>query len=130
MFNIEKKHRHFIARAEINKPPLEDDCEMICQWMADLIADLGMKILAEPRARYCADPDNRGLTADALLTTSHCVAHVWDFDCGRGVMQFDLYTCSDLDETAMIAALDRFEPTKIEWKYLDRANSLLLAKSS
>ena len=61
----DNRHQHLIVRAEVARPPLANDCEAVCQWMSDLIRDIGMKELAPPRARYCAVPGNRGLTADA-----------------------------------------------------------------
>lgn len=83
-----------------------------------------MKELAAPRARYCPVEGNRGLTADAIIETSHCVIHTWD-ECVPAVAQFDLYTCSDLDVEQVIKAMDVFKPSKVEYKFLDREHCLV-----
>jgi hypothetical protein len=67
----DNRHQHLIVRAEVAKPPLEADLATVCAWMSKLIADIGMKELAPARARYCPVPGNRGLTADAIIETSH-----------------------------------------------------------
>lgn len=119
----DNRHKHLIVRAEISKPPLAGDQEAVCAWMSKLISDIGMKELAPPRARYCPVAGNRGLTADAIIETSHCVIHTWD-ECSPAIAQFDLYTCSDLDVEQVIKAMDVFKPGKVEYKFLDREHSL------
>jgi S-adenosylmethionine/arginine decarboxylase-like enzyme len=119
------KHEHLIVRAEVQNPPLAGDCEAVCAWMSKLIADISMKELAEPRARYCSIEGNRGLTADALLETSHCILHSWD-ECSPAVVQFDLYSCSAIPNDIISQALEVFKPSKVEWKFLDREGGLTL----
>ncbi len=121
----DNRHKHLIVRAEISKPPLDGDQEAVCAWMSKLISDIGMKELAAPRARYCPVEGNRGLTADAIIETSHCVIHTWD-ECTPAIAQFDLYTCSDLDVEQVIKAMDVFGPSTVEYKFLDREHSLLV----
>lgn len=123
-----KKHQHLIVYAEISKPPSEEDCDFVREWLSDLITSIGMNELAPPRARYCNVPGNRGLTADAIIETSHVVCHTWDE--GQGILEFDLYTCSDLCVEEVLSALIAFEPTRIEWKFLDRYNGLTLVDQS
>lgn len=123
------RHQHLIVRAEVAKPPRPDECEDIERWMAQLIHDIDMKILAEPRARYCDVVGNRGMTADALLETSNTVLHSWD-ECSPAIVQFDLYTCSCLPLDTVFRALERFEPTKMEYKFLDREHGLVIVSES
>lgn len=125
----DNRHKHLIVRAEVAKPPLEKDTKAVRQWMSALIKEIGMKELAAPRARYCAVEGNRGLTADAIIETSHVCVHTWD-ECTPAIFQFDLYTCSDLDVKDVLKALDKFEPSKIEWKFLDREHNLHLVEES
>lgn len=125
----DNRHKHLIVRAEVSKPPLAGDEVLVCAWMSKLISDIGMKELAAPRARYCPVPGNRGLTADAIIETSHCCIHSWD-ECSPAIVQFDLYTCSDLDVDAVIWALGIFHPSRIEYKFLDREHNLKLVSES
>lgn len=92
--------------------------------MSKLISDIGMKELAPPRARYCPVSGNRGLTADAIIETSHCVIHTWD-ECTPAIAQLDVYTCSELDVDQVIKAMDVYKPSKVEYKFLDREHSLV-----
>jgi S-adenosylmethionine/arginine decarboxylase-like enzyme len=121
----DNRHKHLIVRAEIKRPPLAEDCDAVCAWMSALIKNIGMKELAAPRARYCAVEGNRGMTADAIIETSHFVIHSWD-ECDPAILQLDLYTCSDLDVEQVIQELQFFDPSKVEWKFLDRENDLRL----
>ena len=125
----DNRHQHLIVRAEVNRPPGENDLEMVCAWMSSLIKSIGMKELAAPRARYCPVEGNRGLTADAIIETSHCCLHTWD-ECVPAVFQFDLYTCSELNVDDVFKALQVYEPTKVEYKFLDREHDLVLIKQS
>lgn len=125
----DNRHKHLIVRAEVEKPPLAKDLKTIRTWMSKLISDVGMKELAAPRSRYCNVDGNRGLTADAIIETSHVVVHSWD-ECVPAVIQFDIYTCSELDVDQVIASLDHFSPSKIEWKFLDREHGLTLVGES
>lgn len=97
--------------------------------MSKLIADIGMKELAAPRARYCAVEGNRGLTADAIIETSHVCLHTWD-ECTPAIFQLDLYTCSELSVPQVLASIERYSPTKVEWKFLDREHGLHLVGES
>lgn len=125
----DNRHQHLIVRAEVRKPPLAGDCDSVCAWMSDLIRDIGMKELASPRARYCPVPGNRGLTADAIIETSHVALHSWD-ECSPAVLQFDLYTCSELDVRGVITALNVYDPVRVEYKFLDREHGLKLVPNA
>src|SRR6478752_145307 len=108
---------------------MDKDQKMVRKWMSTLIKEIGMKELAAPRSRYCPVPGNRGLTADAIIETSHVALHSWD-ECVPAVLQFDLYTCSELSVDQVIASLQVFEPSKIEFKFLDRESALILVSES
>ena len=43
-----------------------------------LIKDIGMKLMFGPEVRYVRQEGNEGLTAVAIIETSHVALHVWD----------------------------------------------------
>lgn len=125
-------HQHLIIRAEIDRPPMnhcflerltrtaQRDVEI---WMESLIDKIDMKIMYGPKAMYCNKVGNRGMTAFAIIETSHLALHTWDE--GRPTMQLDVYTCSELDLETVFRAIGRFKPTRIEYKFLDRETQLV-----
>jgi len=115
-------HKHLIIRAEV-KNPLKDETQAM-SWMTDLIAKIGMKVMMGPFAKYLDVEGNRGLTAVAIIETSHIALHIWDED-DPALVQLDVYTCGPLDPYSVVEALRQFHPIKIEMKYLDREQGLL-----
>ena len=77
-----------------------------------------------PYAVYSEVEGNRGITAVAIIETSHIALHVWDED-DPAMLQLDVYTCGPLDPILVVAALDEFDPIKVEMKYLDREHNLV-----
>lgn len=117
------EHKHLIVRAELNNPP---KCtSAIDLWMASLVEQIGMKILMGPYSVYSNMVGNQGLTAVTIIETSHIAMHVWD-DVEPALMQMDVYTCSTLDTNDVFKALEQFEPTKVEYKYIDREHTLTM----
>lgn len=84
-----------------------------------------MKILRGPYAVYSEMEGNQGLTAVTIIETSHIAMHVWD-EVEPALMQLDVYTCSTLNIDDVFSAIEEFEPVKVEYKYIDRENSLTL----
>lgn len=84
-----------------------------------------MKILMGPYAVYSDMVGNRGLTAVTIIETSHIALHVWDED-DPSLMQLDVYTCSTLNIEDVFAAIQHWNPVKVEYKYIDRENQLTL----
>jgi S-adenosylmethionine/arginine decarboxylase-like enzyme len=68
---------------------------------------------------------NAGLTAVTIIETSHIAMHVWD-EVTPALMQLDVYTCSTMDIKDVFAMLDQFEPSKVEYKYIDREHDLTM----
>lgn len=118
-----REHKHLIVRAVVSAPPTGDDLEWVKTWLRDLVEKLEMKVLRDPEAVYCRDEGNRGVTASVLITTSHVVMHTWD-EPDPGVLQLDVYTCSDLPINRVIDSLDDFSPTGYDWKLIDRSEGL------
>ena len=120
---IKPVHKHFILRAEIKHPPREKDKQRIWNWMFFLIKDIGMKIMFGPEVRYVRTEGNEGLTAVAIIETSHVALHVWDKQ-DPPLLQLDVYTCGPFKPEVVLKAIREFIPTKIQWKYLDRESDL------
>ena len=115
------EHKHVIVRAEVSNPPFDE--ARIGNWLKKLVDDLGMKVMMGPIAGYSPVIGNRGLTAAVVIETSHIVLHAWDED-EPAMLQLDVYTCSKLDLNVVWNALAEFEPTKVEYKLLDREHGL------
>jgi S-adenosylmethionine/arginine decarboxylase-like enzyme len=115
------KHKHLIIRAEVSNPPVYE--QTIIDWASNLIKDIGMKIMMGPYVKYCAMEGNKGFTCVTIIETSHVAIHIWD-ECSPKLIQLDVYTCSDLDVKTVFDALDKFDPIKIDYKYLDRESDL------
>ena len=116
-------HKHFILRAEVKHPPGEKAKQRIWNWMFFLIKDIGMKIMFGPEVRYVRTEGNEGLTAVAIIETSHVALHVWDKQ-NPPLLQLDVYTCGPFKPEVVLKAIKEFQPTKIQWKYLDRETDL------
>ena len=116
-------HKHFILRAEVKHPPGERDKQRIWNWMFFLIKDIGMKIMFGPEIRYVRQEGNEGLTAVAIIETSHVALHVWDKQ-DPPLLQLDVYTCGSFKPEVVLKAIREFIPVKIQWKYLDRETDL------
>jgi len=115
-------HKHLIIRAEVGNPLKEE--QLAINWMNKLVDKIGMKVMMGPYAKYLDVVGNRGLTAVAIIETSHIALHVWDED-EPALLQLDVYTCGPLDPYDVVEALREFHPVKIEMKYLDRENKLI-----
>ncbi len=118
-------HKHMIIRAEVNNPP--KDTDVIKTWLKSLISGIRMKLISgidnNPVALYCDVPSNRGLTAIAIIETSHIALHAWDED-EPSIIQLDVYSCSDFSPSEIVTFLQVFEPVKIEYKFLNRNTGL------
>lgn len=114
-------HKHLIVRAEVQDPPLAP--AFVEEWLEELVARIGMKVLSGPHAEYVAVPGNRGVTGVVIIETSHIAMHVWD-ETNPGLMQLDVYTCGPFDPDIVFDALEEFVPVKLEYKYLDREHDL------
>ena len=114
-------HKHVIIRAEVLNPPT--DKTHTSNDVKALIEAIGMKILMGPYAKYCTMEGNRGLTVATIIETSHVIIHVWD-ETDPALIQLDVYTCGVFDPNIVFDWLKKYNPTKIDFKYLDRENGL------
>ena len=116
------EHRHLIVRAEVDRPP--QDTAYIETWLRTLVDALGMKILMGPYVVYSEMEGNRGLTGACIIETSHIVLHAWDEE-HPYMLQLDVYSCSDVDPEVVLDFVQEFEPTHVDYKFLDRKNKFI-----
>ena len=65
---------------------------------------------------------NKGLTAFAIIETSHIAMHIWD-EPNPALVQLDVYTCGPFNPQEVLDVLNVMEPVKVDYKYLDRENN-------
>jgi len=115
-------HKHLIVRAEAVTPPTDE--EQLIEWMKEFVESINMKIFMGPYVKYCHMEGNRGITAVAIIETSHIAMHIWD-EINPALMQFDVYSCGNLDvEAICIKIKEHFNIQKIEYKFLNRETGL------
>ena len=110
-------HKHLLVRAKIAHHILDTD--EISSWISNLVEAIQMKILHGPVSVYCDKTGNQGITAFAIIETSHIVLHTWD-ETNPATLQLDVYTCSDLEIDCVFKALTVFQPITVDYKFLDR----------
>jgi S-adenosylmethionine/arginine decarboxylase-like enzyme len=98
-------HLHLVILGEVYVPPTNP--EVVKKWMSSLVEKIGMKKLIEPQAVYVEAVGNRGMTSCVLIETSHIAWHVWDEE-QPGMLQFDLYTCGELDSDLVYKEVANF----------------------
>ena len=114
-------HKHIILRIEAKKPP---SAKELNSWVSQLVEKIGMKILNGPiSANVTTIPGNCGPTCVCIIETSHIACHVW-IEPDPALIQLDVYTCGPFDPKAVIEHIQVWEPTKVEYKYLDREFNL------
>lgn len=105
-----RPHKHLIFDGFIKTPPKSE--EAMKTLFTNIIEGIGMVVAKltnnqpNPIAWYCDDPDNQGMTATAILTTSHITMHVWDA-AEPYAIHFDLYSCSDYEPNEVIDILNK-----------------------
>jgi|TARA_R110000765_G_scaffold180951_1_gene286906 S-adenosylmethionine/arginine decarboxylase-like enzyme len=115
-------HKHLIVRAEAVTPPTDE--EQLTKWMKEFVESINMKIFMGPYVKYCHMEGNQGITAVAIIETSHIAMHIWD-EINPALMQFDVYSCGDLDVEAICKKIKKdFNIQKIEYKFLNRETGL------
>jgi S-adenosylmethionine/arginine decarboxylase-like enzyme len=123
----EIKHLHLMLRAEIKEPIRTEAYAK--QWLAELVELIDMKIAAGPISKYVDMPGNEGVTATVSVETSHIAFHIWE-KLDPMILQFDLYTCGDLDHHMVLSHLyNTFNIVSAEWQLLDRAEGFKLLDS-
>jgi S-adenosylmethionine/arginine decarboxylase-like enzyme len=120
-------HKHLLINAKV-KNPMASEQEAI-DFLTTLVDKIDMKIIKGPFASYVDKPGNRGLTAIVMIETSHIAFHIWD-ETDPGLIQFDLYTCGELDlKEALLIFGDFFEVETLDYQLFDRENGFVLESS-
>ena len=116
------KHEHLLVRAELYDAVRDQGA--VEAWITDLIQAISMEILSGPFSIYSTMPGNTGITAGAILSTSHMMLHTFE-DYDYTMLQLDLYSCSYIDVDLVLSKISAFfKPYKLELKFLDRESSL------
>lgn len=121
-------HKHLLVNAKVIDPitSTEDGIE----FLKDLVNRINMKIIKGPFASYVDVPGNRGLTAMVMIETSHIAFHIWD-ETTPSMLQFDLYTCGELDKQVVVNALnERFNVDYMDYVLLDREDGFVIVDSN
>ena len=120
-------HKHLLVNAKV-KQPIKNEDEAI-DFLTRLVERIDMKIIKGPFASYVDKPGNRGLTAIVMIETSHIAFHIWD-EADPGLMQFDLYTCGELDLTSVLLTLGQyFSIVNMDYVLFDREHGFELEAS-
>jgi len=98
-------------------------------FLSTLVEKIDMKIIKGPFASYVDKEGNRGLTAIVMIETSHIAFHIWD-EVDPGHIQFDLYTCGELDLSKVLLIFGQYFDVKtMDYVLFDRENGFVLEAS-
>jgi S-adenosylmethionine/arginine decarboxylase-like enzyme len=121
-------HKHILLRGTVKNPPM--DAEITHNWLKHLVDKINMKIIRGPFVSYVEAPGNRGTTAVVMIETSHIAFHVWD-ESDPALLQFDLYTCSELNVPTVLEELEKFfKFEKFEYLVFDREETFVAIDGS
>ena len=113
-------HKHLLLRGFITNAPTSE--QVVIDWLRDFVDRIGMKVVQGPFASMITREGNRGLTASVMIETSHIAFHIWD-EMYPSLIQFDLYTCSELNVNYVLDTISSFfNFTVYQYMVLDREN--------
>ena len=69
-------HKHLLIKAEVSEQIITEKKAAV--FLEKLISSINKKVMFGPVARYCNMKGNKGVTAFAIIETSHVVMHIWD----------------------------------------------------
>lgn len=111
-------HKHLLLRGMIFDAPSDE--QVVIDWLQHFVQMIGMKVVQGPFASMILEEGNRGLTASVMIETSHIAFHIWDEE-KPSLLQFDLYTCSELDVPFVLSVIEKFfEFQEYQYLVLDR----------
>jgi S-adenosylmethionine/arginine decarboxylase-like enzyme len=111
-------HKHLLVNAKV-KSPMKEESDAIA-FLQDLVDKIDMKIIKGPFAAYVDKDGNKGLTAIVMIETSHIAFHIWD-EVDPGLIQFDLYTCGQLELDRVISLFkETFDVVNMDYVLFDR----------
>ena len=111
-------HKHLLVNAKVKSPMKEESAAIA--FLQDLVDKIDMKIIKGPFAAYVDKDGNKGLTAIVMIETSHIAFHIWD-EVDPGLIQFDLYTCGQLELDRVISIFkETFDVASLDYVLFDR----------
>ena len=111
-------HKHLLVNAKVKSPMKEESAAIA--FLQDLVEKIDMKIIKGPFAAYVDKDGNKGLTAIVMIETSHIAFHIWD-EVDPGLIQFDLYTCGQLELDRVISLFkETFDVVNMDYVLFDR----------
>ncbi len=117
-------HKHLLVNAKVNNPMNTE--EQGIEFLKDLVNQIDMKIIKGPFASYVDKDGNKGLTAIVMIETSHIAFHIWD-EVDPGHIQFDLYTCGELDlKKVLLIFGDYFDVETLDYVLFDREHGFVV----
>lgn len=118
-------HQHLLVKAYVHEAPTTE--YELNQWLRELVADIKMKLVIEPRSFYVTTPGNEGLTGQCGLETSHCSVHIWS-DVKPNIVQMDVYSCKDFDVDTVIMKLKEWDLINYESMVIDRNDHFVVTE--
>lgn len=116
-------HKHLLVNAKISNP-VKSEAQGI-EFLTNLVDKIDMKIIKGPFASYVNVEGNRGLTGIVMIETSHIAFHIWD-EVRPGLIQFDLYTCGQLELDKVISIFkETFDIVTLDYILFDRENGFV-----
>lgn len=101
-------------------PALMADYNNVDTWIRNLVKDIDMQPIGEPRIEYTAAefPDKAGFTVVQVIVTSSIVAHFVD---GLGQIYLDVFSCKKFDQEVVADSMRKhFGAAKLRTYYLTR----------
>lgn len=119
-------HKHLLVNAKVVNP-ISTEQEGI-DFLTNLVKNIDMKIIKGPFASYVDKEGNKGLTAIVMIETSHIAFHIWD-EADPGLIQFDLYTCGQLELDKVISIFkETFDVASLDYVLFDREHGFKVEK--
>jgi S-adenosylmethionine/arginine decarboxylase-like enzyme len=120
-------HKHLLVNAKVINP-INTEQQGI-DFLTNLVNQIDMKIIKGPFASYVDKEGNKGLTAIVMIETSHIAFHIWD-EVDPGLIQFDLYTCGQLELNKVISIFkETFNVVEFDYVLFDRENGFVVEQS-
>ena len=120
-------HKHLLVNAKVKSPMREESAAI--EFLQNLVDKIDMKIIKGPFAAYVDKDGNKGLTAIVMIETSHIAFHIWD-EADPGLIQFDLYTCGQLELNKVISIFkEHFNVVEMDFVLFDRENGFVVEQT-
>lgn len=101
-------------------PALMSDYNNVDTWIRNLVKDIDMQPIGEPRIEYTAAefPDKAGFTVVQVIVTSSIVAHFVD---GLGQIYLDVFSCKEFSQDVVEDSMRKhFGAAKLRKYYITR----------